>query len=57
MVKCVTAIDKTMVQIICSMKQLYITSRSLIIERLSKSNQTIFQIYNVQYLVSACIIS
>jgi hypothetical protein len=34
-----------------------ITSRSLIIARLSESNKTKAQSWNMQYLVSACIIS
>ena len=34
-----------------------ITSRSLIIARLSESNKITAQIESVQYLVSACIIS
>ena len=41
----------------CNMKPCHITSRSLIIARLSESNKTTAQFYSVQYLVSACIIS
>jgi hypothetical protein len=39
------------------MKPCNITSRSLIIARLSESNKTTSQIQSVQYLVSVCIIS
>jgi hypothetical protein len=42
---------------ICNMKPCHITSRSLIIARLSESNETTDKIQSVQYSVSACIIS
>jgi hypothetical protein len=38
------------------MKSCNITSKSLIIARLSESNKTTAQIQSVQYLVSECII-
>ena len=41
---------------ICNMKSCNITSRSLIIARISESNKTTAKIKSVQYLVSACII-
>ena len=41
----------TVVYMICNMNRCNITSRSLIIVRLSESNTTTVQIYSVQYLV------
>jgi len=41
---------------ICNMKPCNITSRPLIIARLSESNKSTAQILSVHYLVSACII-
>jgi len=48
---------KPEVYIICNMKQCNITSRSLIIARLSESNTTIAKVASVQYLVYVYIIS
>ena len=39
-----------------SMKPCNITSRSLIIERLSENNKTTAKIQRVQYIVYACVI-